>query len=261
MLTPPDLEQLTTAKQLLEKNSLAVRLQNTLGKPIIEGVSWLPKGWQRKVNSATEAALRKALSVAIKSLEETRGKPFRSSNVSHKAMAAASGAFGGAFGLPALIVELPISTTLMMRAIANIAQSEGEDLSHIEARLACIEVFALGGTGTDDDYVDTGYYAVRTILAQQVTETIRHLAQGGAARASATPIARLIASVASRFGVVVGEKALAAAIPVVGAAGGAVINTLFMDHFQNVAHGHFTIRRLERKYGKDEVRSAYEKLS
>ena len=45
---------------------------------------------------------------------------------------------------------------------------------------------------------------------------------------------------------------------VVGAAGGALINTLFIDHFQDMARGHFVVRRLERVYGTDAVRAAYE---
>jgi hypothetical protein len=48
------------------------------------------------------------------------------------------------------------------------------------------------------------------------------------------------------------------AAPVIGAIGGSTINVLFTDHFQNVAHGHFTIRRLERIYGVDAVRRRYE---
>jgi hypothetical protein len=50
------------------------------------------------------------------------------------------------------------------------------------------------------------------------------------------------------------------ALPVVGAAGGASINLLFIDHFQNVAQAHFTIRKLERKYGQDAVRVEYERI-
>lgn len=259
MLTSTELEELRTARTLLESEGLAVRLQNMVGKPIQEGIRWLPDGWRDKVNVAAESALKKALDVAVKSLD---AKPVgrERSNLLHKAMAAASGAVGGAFGLPALVVELPVSTTIMMRSIADIARGEGEDLSDIAARLACVEVFALGGTGEGDDYADTGYYAVRTVLAQQVTEAIRHLAQGGAARASASPIAKLISSIASRFGVVVGEKALAASIPVIGAAGGAMINTLFINHFQDVARGHFIVRRLERTHGKEVVKQAYEGL-
>jgi hypothetical protein len=41
----------------------------------------------------------------------------------HKALAAASGAVGGGFGLAALPVELPISTIIMLRSIGDIARS------------------------------------------------------------------------------------------------------------------------------------------
>ena len=50
------------------------------------------------------------------------------------------------------------------------------------------------------------------------------------------------------------------AVPAIGAIGGSLINGIFMSHFQNMARGHFKIRKLERKYGKDEVRRAYKAL-
>ena len=53
---------------------------------------------------------------------------------------------------------------------------------------------------------------------------------------------------------VVTQKFAAQMVPVIGAFGGAVVNYAFIDHFQDVARGHFTVRRLERSYGKDEVR-------
>jgi hypothetical protein len=56
-----------------------------------------------------------------------------------------SGALGGFWGLPGLLVELPVSTILMLRAIAAVARKEGEDLETAEARWACLEVFTLGG--------------------------------------------------------------------------------------------------------------------
>jgi hypothetical protein len=67
--------------------------------------------------------------------------------------------------------------------------------------------------------------------------------------------------IASRFGVVVGQKFAAQAIPVVGALSGAAVNYAFIDHFQEIARAHFAVRRLERRYGKDAVRMAYDKLS
>jgi hypothetical protein len=50
--------------------------------------------------------------------------------------------------------------------------------------------------------------------------------------------------------VVVSQKLAADVIPVVGALGGAAVNAAFIDHFQMLARGHFTVRRLERIYGE-----------
>jgi hypothetical protein len=47
---------------------------------------------------------------------------------------------------------------------------------------------------------------------------------------------------------------------VLGALGGAAVNAAFMDHFQAVARGHFTVRRLERVYGRGTVRLAYDQI-
>lgn len=53
---------------------------------------------------------------------------------------------------------------------------------------------------------------------------------------------------------------MAQAIPVIGAAGGASINLAFINHFQSMAKAHFTVRRLECKYGEEMVQRTYEKL-
>jgi hypothetical protein len=41
----------------------------------------------------------------------------------------------------------------------------------------------------------------------------------------------------------------------------AAVNYAFIEHFQDVARGHFTVRRLERAYGKELVRKEYERLA
>ena len=56
------------------------------------------------------------------------------------------------------------------------------------------------------------------------------------------------------------EKLPVQAMPIVGAAGGAAVNYAFADHFQSLAFGHFTVRRLERHYGGDVVRAEYNRL-
>jgi hypothetical protein len=57
------------------------------------------------------------------------------------------------------------------------------------------------------------------------------------------------------------QKVAAQALPVIGAVGGAAVNYAFIEHFQDTARGHFTVRRLERRYGKDEVRAEYERIA
>ena len=47
----------------------------------------------------------------------------------------------------------------------------------------------------------------------------------------------------------------------IGALGGAWINRVFIEHFQNIAEGHFTIRRLERRWGTETVQAEYRLLA
>jgi hypothetical protein len=256
-LSPSEREELRRAKQLLENPGLAARFASVLGSPIEKGMKLLPSGWSGKVHEATNAALSKALDIAISSLGETATRP--SHDRWHKLAAAISGAAGGAFGLPALAIELPISTTVMLRSIADIAAAHGENPRDTETRLACLTVFALGSTrDKSDDATESGYFAARSALAAAVTEATKHIAQKGFAKGGAPALVRLVALIGSRFGIVVSEKAAAQAIPIIGAAGGALVNTVFIDHYQDMARGHFTVRRLERLHGAEAIRVAYE---
>jgi len=107
---------------------------------------------------------------------------------------------------------------------------------------------------------ETGYFAVRAGLAQAVSEAAQYIATHAAAQEGAPALVRLVAMIASRFQIQVSEKAAAQAVPIIGAAGGALINLLFIDHFQDMSRGHFTIRRLERQYGADEIKREYERI-
>src|SRR5262249_44350429 len=108
--------------------------------------------------------------------------------------------------------------------------------------------------------LDVGYYASRTLLSRLTDDASAFLLERGATGASAPMVNSLVAEIAALFGVVAAEKFAAGALPVVGALGGATINMLFMNHFQRVARGHFTIRRLERRYGASMIRDHYEAL-
>ncbi len=251
-----DLDDLKYAKSLLESPGLAARITNLLGAPIEKGFDLLPEGWSEVVSSSTRKALQVAVDSAILTMNNKRAGE-SSANTLHKILVAGSGAVGGFCGLPALPIELPVSTTIMMRSIADIARSEDHVLSDPLVKISCIEVFSLGGPGKDDDAVETGYFAIRSGLAKSVTDAARYLAKNGLIEKNSPALVKLIGQIASRFGIQVSEKMAAQAIPVIGAAGGAFINSLFIDHFQTIARGHFIVLRLEKKYGLDAVKQAY----
>ena len=255
-LSDQDLRDLQRAKHLLENPSLASKITAALGIPIEKGFELLPDNWHVKIQEQARKALLEALDIALLTMGSDPYVP-ASTNL-HKLFGMASGAIGGAFGLPSLVVELPISTTIMLRSIADVARSEGEDLGDIESKLACLQVFALGGSSAIDDTAETGYFAVRSALAKAVSDASAHIAEKGLSREGAPAIARLIGKIAERFGIVVSQKAAAQAVPLVGAGAGALVNTLFIDHYQDIGRGHFTVRRLERAHGVAAVRRAFD---
>lgn len=257
-LSSSQLQELQLARHLLENPGLAAKISNLVGTPLERGFAMLPARWHAAVSSATRAAIEKALDVALRTLDDEARPP--PANRLHKLAVGTAGAAGGAFGLAALPIELPLSTTVMLRSIADIARSEGEDLRSADGRLQCLQVLALGGPAASDDATDTGYFAVRAALAQAVSEAARHIAKHGLAASGAPAIVQLITQIASRFSINVSQKIAAQAVPLVGAVGGAVVNTLFIDHFQDMARGHFIVRRLERQLGAETVRRAYREL-
>jgi hypothetical protein len=122
-------------------------------------------------------------------------------------------------------------------------------MPHPEAALSCVEVFALGGRAGSADASESGYFAVRSMLAKTVTEAARFVAERGVIKEGARILLRFVTQVAERFGLVVRQKVAAQALPVVGALGGAAVNYAFIGHFQDVARGHFTVHRLELTHG------------
>jgi hypothetical protein len=253
------LQDLKTAVELLESPGIIAKISGLVGTPIEYLLDKLPSGASNKITKAVHVSLRAAVNTAAISLgRRGRGRPWLKS---HQAAAGISGGVGGVFGLAALPIELPITTTIILRSIADIARSEGEDLVAPEARLACLEVFAMGGPSTSDDATESGYFAVRAALARAVSEAAKYVAGRSVVEDGAPVIVRLLAQIAARFNTVVGEKIVAQGVPIVGALGGATINLLFIGHFQDMARGHFIVRRLERRYGEDEVRKRYDELS
>jgi len=253
-----DYDDLTTAVNLLEKPGLSIRLINLIGYPIEGVIQALPRRIGQAIGNTAAKAVGAAFYAALSTMDKkSHGRPFR---WTHRVMVFVSGAVGGFFGLPGLIVELPVSTALMLRSIADIARSEGEELSSIDAHLACITVFVLGGRSKSDNAADTTYYVARAAVTRTLSEAAEFIAQRGVMEEGAPIAIRVMANLASRFGVIVTDKIAAEMVPILGAVGGASINLLFINHFQATAQGHFIVRRLERKYGGEFVKKEYEKV-
>jgi hypothetical protein len=211
----------------------------------------LPAPIQRGLDSAVRRALDVALAAALRS-DPARTPGDLPQSWFHRGVIAASGMAGGAFGLPGTFLELPVSTTLLMRQIAAIAAEQGEDLARPETIAECLKVFALGGRDPAEGATESGYFALRLALAEAL-----HTAAG---RGLGIMVPRFLAAVAARFGVPIAVKVSAQLIPVIGAAGGAAVNLAFLEHVRALARAHFTVRRLERQHGPERVRRAYEAL-
>jgi EcsC protein family len=255
-LSSSDYADLQAAAAKLESESFAMKLAAKLGMPVEALLQRLPGPAQSAVHLSVDKALQQCLRIAVKA--HNAQSPAAVYKRSHTAAAALTGAVGGFFGLPGLLVELPITTTVMLHSIVEIARSHGEDFQGLEGSLACLEVFALGPHDGHREARESAYYATRTALAQVTREAVSYFTQKGMAKESAPALLSFVGRIASRFGVEVSEKFAAELVPIAGAAGGLAINILFSRHFQSLAEGHFMVRRLERKYGSEAVRQDYE---
>jgi hypothetical protein len=241
-------EELAAARRVLDESSLASRLAAMAGTPVEALRRRMPQFAQGMLDSAVKRALSTALSAATRSMPSLR--PGRMApDWLHRGLTMASGAAGGAFGLPGTLVELPVSTTLLLRQIAAEAAAAGEDPHDPLTGAECLKVFALSGNGPAGDATDTGYFATRLALAQFLPNMSAALLPG------------FVGAIAARFTGPLMLKLGAQAAPVFGAAAGAAVNLAFLEHFRTLARAHFTVRRLEREHGPVAVRLAYEALA
>jgi hypothetical protein len=208
---------------------------------------------------------REALRSAVKSLEHPSlagrltnlvGKPVELIGYALPAFASQAIASATSKGLEAAL-------KVALRTLPSSPRSNSQFLHRMLATAsgAAGGTFALGGRPGSADASESGYFAVRGMLAKTVTEAARFVAERGLLKEGAPILLKFVTQVAARFGVVVTQKVAAQALPLVGALGGAAVNYAFIEHFQDVARGHFTVRRLERLYGKERIRSEYDLIA
>jgi hypothetical protein len=275
-LSPPELKLVVEAAQYLENPSLLMQLAGLVGKPLQLLLHGIDRIAPERVHQVVNSALGSALSVAVYTLpgraiiaappEGDINDIGTSTSFWHKVSVAATGTTSGLFGIGGLAVELPITTTIMFRSIAAIAQEFGEDLNDPNIRLQCLSVFYLGGPNEKIDALDSTYLAARVGLQESFAHAARVIATASAdelatmiQKGTAPAIVNFIGRIAAQFEITVSQKVFAQAIPMLGAATGATINVAFMGHFNRVARYHFGIRSLERKYGQELAQAIYQR--
>jgi hypothetical protein len=269
-LTPEELAFLAEAAEYLETPSFLTRIAALVGKPVEAAVASLPRRAQELIGDAASASLRRGLRWALWTIPETqpavaaagKGPLEFLRKHRHTALTAVTGASGGFFGLGGMALEVPATTVLMLRSIGSIAAESGAALRDPATRLQCLEVLSFGSQSTES--MDSAYLSTRLSLAMAVRQAGTFVAQHSAqevadalAKGAAPALVRLIDAIARRFQIVVTQKVAAQAVPLTGAALGALINAAFTDHFNRVARFHFGILSLERRYGREMVDAAY----
>jgi EcsC family protein len=259
-LSAEDLCFLDKAAIYLEEPSFVMQVANLVGKPAEWMLSKLPSKAQAIVGDLTQKALRAALYLGVRSLSDHRllaGGPR-----THTALTAITGAAGGFFGWRVARFEIPFTTTVMMRSIAQIAKRNGSDLADPETLIQCLSVFGYGAPKRDAK--DSAFLHARAAMAREMESAAAFIAGRSAEwieaalnSGSAPALMNVLNKIAARFQVEVTEKFAAEAIPIVGAIGGGSINSLFTHHFNRVAKYEFGIARLERQSGRDVVEAAY----
>jgi len=255
-ISQEDLELLEDAKSTMYNLSWAMRNINLVGDTIESKIKMVPEKYVQKLQKATESILLGIIKANLLTISKNK-KFSKPSTKTYKAVVTGSGFLSGLFGsasgigTPIFISELTLTTKFIMRSIMDIARSQGEDIYNTDTQIACLEVFALGGDSKNDDGLETSYYTLRAGLSSFINNA--SLSGSGA-------IANLISKIATRYSISISEKFIAQAVPVLGGIGGGTINYVFIDHFQNMATAHFTIKKLERKYGKDVIQEKYRNI-
>ncbi|EPX78766.1 EcsC family protein [Salipiger mucosus] len=227
-VTKPFDEHITAlARQHRAAGGVGLQVLNIVGGQAENLLERLPDRVKDQLEQATERALRLAMQAAAGS----RGVVPDQKGWFNTTLTTAMGAAGGAGGLPTALAELPLTTTWLLRAIQGIAAEHGFDPNDPEVRKECLLVFGAAGPLEADDGADMAFFSARLTL-------------------TGATVHGLISRVAPRLATVLGQKLAAQTVPVIGAAAGAATNYAYTSYYQQMAHVHFGLRRLEIDSGR-----------
>jgi uncharacterized protein (DUF697 family) len=209
-------------------DSLGMQVVTMVGGRVENLIDRLPADARGNLEGAT----RRALEIAFNAAAVSRTRVPDTSDWLNTVVTTAMGAAGGAGGMPTAVAELPVTTTVLLRAIQGIAMEHGFDPTDETTRLDCLQVFGAAGPLERDDGADIAFLAARVSLT------------GASLRG-------LVARLAPRLSAVLGQKLAAQAVPILGAVAGAAVNYAFTSYYQQMAHVYFGLKRLSRETGFD----------
>ncbi|MEX3316917.1 EcsC family protein [Sulfitobacter sp. PS-8MA] len=209
------------ARRYKQAGGVGIHVLNLIGGSADGLIDRLPSPVRRNLESATMKALNHAMQAAHSSRSYVKDQQ----GWLNQAVSTAMGAAGGAGGLPTALAELPVTTTLLLRVIQGVAAEHGFDPAAENVQFDCVHVFTAAGPLAEDDGADLGFLTVRMALTGRAMNAV-------------------IARVAPRLAVVLGQKLAAQAVPVLGAVAGAATNYAYTSYYQDMAHVHFGMRKL-----------------
>jgi EcsC protein family len=228
-LLPPDLriEIAELALRHRRANGPVMALVNRLGGTLETQLALIPEPVRARIEAVVADALATSYGLA--------GRAPEFGGEQGPLMAAmASGAAGGAGGIVTSVAELPVTITLILRAIRMAARETGFDPDAPNIRAECLKVFASGGPLGADDAINTSFLSARLTITGPALQ-------------------KIIATVAPKLAAAMGQKLAAQAVPVLGAVTGAALNAAFLRYYREVARIRFALLRLAETHGAEAV--------
>lgn len=218
------------ARRYKRANGPVIRLVNRLGTSLESQLSALPESVRQQIERITAQALQASYGLAARTPDLGARGPL--------AAVIATGAAGGAGGLPTAMAELPVTVTLFLNAIRAEARDAGLDPDADWVRAECLEVFAAGSPLKQDDGVNTSFIGTRLAL-------------------TGSTVQNLIAAIAPKLAAVLGQKLAAQAVPVIGAVSGAALNAAFLSYYREIARVRFALVKLAEVHGSEAVEAEF----
>ena len=147
------------AQRYVAARGLGMEILDRVGDGGEQLMKMVPAFLRTRLDKAVAAALRRTFAAASASrrVMGNRGDWF------NRLGTTAAGALGGAAGIAGTMIELPVTVTILQRAILEIADEHGLDTDSDEIRAEALRIFATGGPLEEDDSTDTALLASRVL--------------------------------------------------------------------------------------------------